>query len=63
MKVKSSAAPGRVYVPSRAARLASAKSIEQSPATSKSTPGPEALAPSSDSVPGSSDIHEEGVYK
>ncbi|XP_057416830.1 nuclear transport factor 2 [Lotus japonicus] len=57
--VKSSAAPGRVYVPSRAARLASAKSIEQSPATSKSTPGPEALAPSSDSVPGSSDIHEE----
>lgn len=63
MKVmKSNIASGHVYVPSRAARVASAKSSEQWPATAKSTPGPEALAPSSDSTPGSSDVPEEGIY-
>ncbi|TKY55019.1 Ras GTPase-activating protein-binding protein 1 [Spatholobus suberectus] len=57
--MKSNTASGHVYVPSRAARMASAKSSEQWPTTAKSTPGPEALAPSSDSAPGSSDVHEE----
>lgn len=62
MKVmKSNTASGHVYVPSRAARVASAKSNEQWHATAKSTPGPEALAPSGESVPGSSDFPE-GVY-
>jgi hypothetical protein len=59
MKVmKSKTASGRVYVPSRAARVASAKSNEQRHAPTKSTPGPEAFAPSSDSAPGSSDVPE-----
>lgn len=63
MKVmKSHVASGHVYVPSRAARIASAKSSEQWPTTAKSTPVPEALAPSSDSAPGSSDVHEEGIH-
>ncbi|KAG4932582.1 putative G3BP-like protein [Glycine soja] len=57
--MKSHVASGHVYVPSRAARIASAKSSEQWPTTAKSTPVPEALAPSSDSAPGSSDVHEE----
>ncbi|XP_061364928.1 nuclear transport factor 2 [Gastrolobium bilobum] len=57
--MKSNTASGHVYVPSQAARVASAKSSEQWPATGKSTPGPEALAPSSDSAPGNSDVHEE----
>lgn len=57
--MKSNTASGRVYVPSRAARVASAKSNEQRHATAKSTPGPEALAPSSDSAPRTSDVPEE----
>ncbi|KAJ1421811.1 RNA-binding domain superfamily [Sesbania bispinosa] len=57
--MKSNTASGRVYVPSRAARVASAKTSEPLPAVAKSTPGPEALAPSSDSAPGSSGVHEE----
>ncbi|KAK7330282.1 hypothetical protein VNO77_24472 [Canavalia gladiata] len=57
--MKRNTASGHVYVPSRAARVASAKSIEQWPTTAKSAPGPEALGPSSDSAPGSSDVHEE----
>ncbi|XP_020226945.1 ras GTPase-activating protein-binding protein 1 [Cajanus cajan] len=59
--MKSNTASGHVYVPSRAARMASAKPSEQWPSTAKSTPAPEAYigAPSSDSVPGSSDVHEE----
>ncbi|XP_027192414.1 nuclear transport factor 2 [Cicer arietinum] len=56
--MKSNTASGHVYVPSRAARVASAKSNEQWHATAKSTPGPEALAPSGESVPGSSDFPE-----
>ncbi|WJX95603.1 hypothetical protein P8452_76901 [Trifolium repens] len=56
--MKSKTASGRVYVPSRAARVASAKSNEQRHAPTKSTPGPEAFAPSSDSAPGSSDVPE-----
>lgn len=60
--MKSNTASGRVYVPSRAARVASAKSNEQRHATAKSTHGPEALAPSSDSAPRTSDVPEEGVY-
>ncbi|RDX57665.1 Ras GTPase-activating protein-binding protein 1, partial [Mucuna pruriens] len=57
--MKSNTASGYVYVPSRAARVASAKSSEQWPSTAKSTLGPEALAPINDSAPGSSDVHEE----
>ena len=59
MKVmKSHVASGHVYVPSRAARIAYAKSSEQLPTTAnaKSTPAPEALAS------GSSDVHEEGIH-
>ncbi|CAJ2664662.1 unnamed protein product [Trifolium pratense] len=56
--MKSKTASGRVYVPSRAARVASAKSNEQRHAPTKSIPGPEAFAPSSDSAPGSSDVPE-----
>ncbi|KAH1248583.1 putative G3BP-like protein [Glycine max] len=59
--MKSHVASGHVYVPSRAARIAYAKSSEQLPTTAnaKSTPAPEALAPSSDNASGSSDVHEE----
>ncbi|KAK7265871.1 hypothetical protein RJT34_33495 [Clitoria ternatea] len=57
--VKSNTASGHAYVPRRAARVAPAKSSEQWPTTAKPTPGPEALAPSGDSAPGSSDVHEE----
>ena len=63
MKVmKSNTASGHIYVPSRTIRAALVKSSEQWPVTAKSTPGPEALAPSSDSAPGSSYVHEEGIY-
>lgn len=63
MKVmKSKTASGHVYVPNRAARVASAKSNEQWHATARSTPRPEAFAPSSDSTQGSSDVPEAGVY-
>lgn len=61
--MKSKTASGQVYVPSRTVRVAYAKSSEQWPAAAKSTPGPEALTPSSDSAPGSSDVHEEGIYR
>ncbi|XLR52469.1 hypothetical protein S83_003141 [Arachis hypogaea] len=60
MKVmKSNTASGPVYVPSRTVRAVPAKSSEQWPTTTKPTPVPEALAPSNDSAPGSSDVHEE----
>jgi len=63
MKVmKSYVASGHVYVPRVAARVASAKSSEQWPTTAKSTPVPESFAPISDSAPGSSDLHEEGIH-
>ncbi|KAL2321497.1 hypothetical protein Fmac_025876 [Flemingia macrophylla] len=57
--MKSNTASGHVHVPSRAARMASAKPSEQWSSTAKSTPAPEALAPSGDSGPGSSYVHEE----
>ncbi|XP_027329487.1 ras GTPase-activating protein-binding protein 1 [Abrus precatorius] len=57
--MKSNTASSHVYVPSRAARVGSAQSTEQWSTTAKSTPVPEALGPSSDSAPGSSDVHEE----
>lgn len=60
--MKSNAASGPVYVPSQTARVASAKTSQELPATAKPTPGPEAIVPSSDSAPGSSDVHEEGMY-
>ncbi|CAI8610145.1 unnamed protein product [Vicia faba] len=56
--VKSKTASGQVYVPNRAARVASAKSNQQWHATAKSTSGPETFAPSSDSAQGSSDVPE-----
>lgn len=63
MKVmKSNVASGHVYVPSRAARVASAKSNEQWSTTAKSTPVPESFAPIGDSAPESSDLHEEGIH-
>ncbi|WVZ11496.1 hypothetical protein V8G54_016026 [Vigna mungo] len=57
--MKSNVASGHVYVPSRAARVASAKSSEQWSTTAKSTPVPESFAPIGDSAPESSDLHEE----
>ncbi|KAE9602222.1 putative hydrolase [Lupinus albus] len=56
---KSNTASGPVHVPRRTVRVADAKSNQQSPAASRSTPEAEALAPSGDSAPGSSDVHEE----
>ncbi|XP_047160426.1 nuclear transport factor 2 isoform X1 [Vigna umbellata] len=57
--MKSNVASGHVYVPSRAARVASAKSSEQWSTTAKSTPVPESFVPIGDSAPESSDLHEE----
>ncbi|MED6145037.1 hypothetical protein PIB30_021184 [Stylosanthes scabra] len=57
--MKSNTASGPVYVPSRTVRAVPAKSSEQWSSTAKSTPAPEPLAPSNDSAPGSSDVHEE----
>ena len=61
--MKSNATSGLVYVPSQTVRVASTKPSPQGPTiTVKYTPGPEALATRSDSAPGSSDLHEEGIY-
>ncbi|CAJ1944198.1 unnamed protein product [Sphenostylis stenocarpa] len=57
--MKSNVATGHVYVPSKAARVAYAKSSEQWPNTAKSTPASESFVPVSDSAPGSSDLQEE----
>ncbi|XP_028753779.1 ras GTPase-activating protein-binding protein 2 isoform X3 [Neltuma alba] len=57
--MKSHAAPGPVYVPSRTVRAASAKPSQQWPAAAKPTPGPEAPAPNNDSAPESGYVHEE----
>ncbi|KAI4335897.1 hypothetical protein L6164_014494 [Bauhinia variegata] len=57
--MKSNAASGPVYVPSKTIKVTPAKTVQQLPPNANSTPGPEAVSPSSDNVPGNSDIHEE----